>query len=133
MDIKDIKELTYSISELKKFATGEGLRDTTSNIDKLGNGFNVDNRYAMCREHTISFDTYIGYYGNPSCSKQISIDKSIENIFWNSFDKYLNEHQDEILLGVAKIMEERLKREKDTIKKEIENLNKILDDLEIKE
>lgn len=130
MNINEVKELKRAIVDLHKFCNGGAIREKKGDIDKYGTGFNVDGRRKMCGTHTIYYDTHYGYYGNSNAYIQIELPSSTHEIFWKCFDEYLNEHQDEILNGVCKKMQLRLSKETDTIKKEIDNLTTIMNDLD---
>ena len=130
MQLNEIKKLNTAIQDLRKFASGGAVRKEQGRIDKFGTGFNLDNRFAMCCDHRISYDTWRGSFGNSDCDRQLRLDCCVAPIFWKCFDEYLNDHQDEILLAVARKMEMQMSKEVDVVKKEIKELNEFVDALE---
>ena len=76
----------------------------------------------MAGRHTVFYSSNYGYYGDSGCYKQIELPESCRGLFWQSFDKYLNEHQDEILLAICKKMKAALAEDNDVVKQKIEEL-----------
>ena len=70
-----------------------------SDIDKYGFGFVKDDRFSAVGRHTVTFDSWEGFFGSSNCSSLLSI--SNRDLFWQAFDKYLNQHQEEIFQYIA--------------------------------
>lgn len=131
MDIKEIKELKRAIVDLHKFCNGGAIRSKQGDIDKYGTGFNVDSSKKMSGSHTVSYDTYYGYFGDSGAYTQIELPQSTHNLFWKCFDEYLNEHQDQILNAVCQKMQLRLSKETAIIQEEIDRLTSLMNDLDV--
>lgn len=109
--LEQLRDWNTDIKNLKAFASGGAERIPNGNMDKVATGFNCDDRFSMCGKHTLTYDTKIGYFGNSGCTSQIAFRENTWKLLWRSFDAYLNEHQDEILMGVAKKMEKEMAKE----------------------
>lgn len=132
MTPNEILEVKRSCDNLYKFCNGGAIRYESGKIDKFGTGFNRDGRFSLAGEHKISYDSWVGSYGCSDCSTQIKFrDDTARFIFWQSFDEYLNEHQDEILNEICKKINKKLSTETDSIKKKISELNELLASLDV--
>ena len=128
--IEELREWNDDIKKLKAFSSGGAKRIPNGNMDKVATGFNRDDRFAMCGKHTLTYDTKIGYSGDSGCTTQISLHGNTDKLFWRNFDAYLNEHQDEILMGVAKKMEKEMAREIAVVEERIKTLNAFMTELQ---
>ena len=129
MNIEDIKRAKSDVEDIRKFvATYDEFLKTHSDCDKHARGFQVDDRFTACKKHNVWYSSYRGYYGNSSSSSWLSILNS--DVFWQCFDQYLNLHQDEILLGVAELIETVIKKNVNVIKEQRDSLNSLIEELE---
>ena len=130
-NITEIRELDRAIKDLEKFCTGGAIRHEipSRNIDKCHAEFNRDDRFSMAGKHTIFYSSNYGYYGNSNCSTQIELPQSCRELFWKCFDRYLNEHQDEILLAICKKMKAALAEDNAVVKEKIEELTALYNEL----
>ena len=130
-NITEIYELDRAIKALEKFCTGGAIRHAlpSRDIDKCHAEFNRDNRFSMAGAHTVFYSSNIGYYGNSNCSSQIELPQSCRELFWKCFDRYLNEHQDEILLAICKKMKVALAEDNEVVKQKIEELTALYNEL----
>jgi len=95
--IKILRQNANSIIELFNVKIPKWESDK-KHYDKVGWGFNQDDRFNAHKPFSISFDSHMGVYGDSSCSRQCSLDN---DIFMRHFLKYLNSHRKQIMLGVA--------------------------------
>lgn len=101
----DYNKLAETIQKLE-----DGLRKfkrykQDSDIDKLGFGFNKDNRFSSIK-FTISVDSWVGAYGNSSCGTILG---TLNEAFKDYFIEYLNQHKFEIFEGILELMKRDIK------------------------
>lgn len=94
--------------------------------DKTGWGFNTDGRFAAHSPISVQFDSHMGTYGDSSCSRELSLD---ESIFQKHFLKYLNHHDQEIMMEIADSIEEEARDMKEKAQAELEKKLKSLEEL----
>lgn len=128
--IEQLRKWNYDIKRLKAFASGGAKRVPNADMDKVATGFNCDDRFSMCGKHTLTYDTKIGFFGNSGCTTQISFNEDTYKLFWRNFDAYLNEHQDQILMEVAKKMEKEMAKEIAVVEERIKDLNAFMAELQ---
>lgn len=136
--INDVKLLMVDVKHLRHFANGgyeqaiespKGLHRADQNIDKYGRGFNkARDNFSAAGQHFLTYSSWKGYYGDSGCTTILSLNQ--REIFWNCFDKYINEHQDEILNGIADIMEKELQSSIDVIVQERDLLTKMIEEVQ---
>ena len=130
MDIKNILSLKSDRDNLKDCVSRfENFIIDHQDCDKHGLGFNLDDRFNAARSHSVSFDSWKGYYGNSSCSSYL---RDIYNTdkFWKYFDEYLNDHKEEILNYISYKFNDEIIKNVDVIKGEIDDLNNIIKELD---
>lgn len=84
--------------------------------DKIGWGFNGDNRFGAHKAFPIQFDSHMGTYGDSGCGTECRLD---DTIFRNHFVKYINAHNKEIMLAIAESIKEEAKTLKQQAEKEL--------------
>lgn len=136
--ITDVKKLMLDVNRLRNFANGgynkaiespKELHHERQSIDKYGRGFNTNfYNYLAAQEHKVTYSSWKGYFGDSSCSTILKI--GCNELFWECFDKYLNEHQDEVLNGIADMMEKELQSSIDVIVQERDLLNKMIEEVQ---
>lgn len=95
--------------------------------DKVGFGFNLDDRFQAATSINVYFSSKCGIYGNSSCYSVLHLD---DTIWKNHFIKYLNKNKTEIMLAIADQMLEEAKSHKTKAMEELETNIKKLQDLE---
>lgn len=96
-------------------------------IDKYGIGFNLDNRFAMFSA-TISFDSWVGYYGSSSCSTFAHANNREEVV--QSFHAYVAQHEDEILSWMADHLIQKAEKLQADVDKELLEAKNALEELQ---
>jgi len=120
-NLEQIKKLLANANEIKdlferKIPMWKANKDT---YDKTRFGFvegGSDGWYKTC-ETNIHFGAWAGTYGDSSTYKQIDLDG---DIFKKHFVNYLNRNKQEIMMAIAKQIEEEAKKLKDEAKKELD-------------
>lgn len=131
MTPQSIIEAKRDIKAIREFAVpgaNEKYLKENPQIDKHGYGFNIDGRFDAAGKHTVSYDSWLGKYGNSGSSTWLDI--SSKELFWKCFDAFLNRHQDTILAGVADLMAAEVKKNVDELQKKIDELNKTIEEIE---
>lgn len=82
-------------------------------FDKVGWGFNEDDRFNACKSVSIGFSSHAGVYGNSSCYTQVHLD---DDVFKKHLVLYLNNNKETIMLAIA----EQIKKEAATLKQKAE-------------
>jgi hypothetical protein len=123
----EMKELIYTAETIKKtLKEYDNITNNNQNCDKKGKGFNRDERFTTF-SMKLSIDSWLGYYGNSSCSR--IIDVGDEGIFKKYFLQILNKYFDKLLLETAeKIMDEAILLKEEALnelKTEIEKIEKL--------
>lgn len=98
-----------------------------SSYDKTGWGFNIDDRFSACGKIEIWFSSWMGVYGSSGSSSQLNLNKGT---FGEHLVKYLNNHQEEIMLAIADSIEQEAKGLKEKAKGELEAKLKDLNELD---
>lgn len=127
---EEIKGLLQMAKELRKVSAGECdryLKEHTS-ADKHGFGFNLNERFNSMTAHNVSYDSWIGYYGSSSCTTWLHFNDPVR--FWKYFDTWLNQHQYEVLGGIAELFEKEAKSKIETLRNERDSLSELLAQLE---
>jgi len=86
------------------------------NIDKYGKGFNHDDRFKSFSVQ-IYYSAYTGSYGNSSVGNFFRLDSNCAS---DALIEYLREHEDEVLEGIALILDKKAKKLVLEAKKELE-------------
>lgn len=114
-NLEKIENLLNASTALKeainKFKTV--YKADTKRYDKLGFGFNMDNRFKACEGFNIWLSTWKGVYGDSNCGNILSIDKDIFNKhLFNAIEKrqweLLNEVSETIIAEAAVLKEKAL-------------------------
>ena len=127
---EEIKGLLRMAKELRKVSTGacdQYLKEHTD-ADKHGFGFNLNNRFNSTSAHTITYDSWLGYYGISSSSTWLHFNDSVR--FWKYFDAWINQHQKEVLGGMADLFEKEAKAKTEGLRKERDSLSEMIAQLE---
>lgn len=123
--LAQIQSLNRNASALAGIhAKVDHLRKDSRN-DKLGCGFGVDNRFAAFSV-AVSFDSYVGTYGNSSCARILGVDEALVKPF---ITKALNVHQRAILATAAELMRTEAATMTAKAREEIAALQKMVDEL----
>ena len=96
-----------------------------SSCDKHGAAFCVDKRFAVFDAGPVSFDCYVGYYGNSSCSEPFSV--ADPDAAKNAFRRALNKHKWLILETMADYLMEDANRLRSYAESEIAGAQAMLD------
>ena len=113
--IKKLRTNAGAIRELFVQKIPKWLKDP-KHYDKVGWGFNIDNRFQSCSNATISFDSYMEVYGDSGCGRECSLEA---DIFHNHFVKYLNKNKELIMLEIANSIELEAKSLKEKAEQEL--------------
>lgn len=120
-NFEEIKKLMVAANAITK-----GFEDydkRPSNADKVGMGFNLDSRFKINDGVSIHYSTWMGYYGDSSCSNIFYVDR---DIFAKHFVKVLNNQHRKIMEQVAESIKQEATTLKDAAAKELsESLEKI--------
>ena len=120
-----IKALNTNAANLEAFhAKVDDLRKDKNN-DKLGAGFGRDFRFSAFKVET-SFDSFLGTYGNSSCSSILRVQSDLVVPF---IVKAMNVHQRAIFKTAADLMRTEASGLTDKAKEEIAALLKMVEDL----
>ena len=127
---EEINGLLRMAKELRKVSTGEcdKFLKEHSSVDKHGFGFNLYERFNSTTEHTLRYDSWLGYYGNSSCSTWLHFNDSVR--FWKFFEIWINQHQKEVLGGMAELFEKEAKAKTEELIKERDGLSEMIAQLE---
>lgn len=100
--IGQYEQYHYEIDKLRN--TIPNLREKWKDpkYDKVGAGFNLDNRFNTSGKILVSLDIWQGTYGSSGSSTPVQFD---ENIFRKALISYLNANLQEVLNGMANIIE----------------------------
>lgn len=98
--VDQIKELTNNANSIISLFLQKipKWKNESKHYDKVGWGFNIDNRFSSCEGINITFDSYMGTYGDSGCSRECHLDK---NIFNSHLLKYLNDNKESIMIAIA--------------------------------
>lgn len=119
MNIEElIRERKKILDTLDSFAK---YRENPSYYDKIGFGFNLDERFSAHSGLRIRVDAYMGVYGNSGCSRKLDVDNEIFNTHLlralnKNFEFIMRETAESIRTEAAKEKENRI----DELKKNIE-------------
>ena len=97
--------------------------------DKVGWGFNGDDRFNACTHAKVAFYSYSGVYGDSSsCSRECHLDNEL---FQEYLIKYLDKNKEAIMLGIAGLMYEKAKSLKsqaeDQLQKQLDEIKQLGD------
>lgn len=129
-NIDEIKSVYSDMLKLKEFHKKHPTRieeylqiSKTREIDKYGFGFCRDDRFSAVGKHSVSFDSWKGYFGSSDCTRLLVVGNP--ELFWRAFDKYLNQHQEEILQYIASEFKRELDKRRTEINDAISSLIKL--------
>jgi len=133
MDFKSLEKLRNIVRDANRI---RGLKawyeDMTSvsiygnsSCDKHGAAFCVDKRFAVFDAGSVSFDCYVGYYWNSSCSKPFSV--ADPDAAKNAFLRALNKHKWLILETMADYLMEEANELRKSAELEIKEAQALLD------
>lgn len=117
-NLKRIEDLLRASNDLKESINKfkNVYKSDEKRYDKIGFGFNVDDRFKACDGFTLWLSTWKGVYGDSNCSNILSIDKTI-------FNKHLfnaiNKRKWELLKEVIETIETEAVTLKDQALKEL--------------
>lgn len=130
MTVKEIIITKKDVEKIREFMNGgyeDYIRNSPKNCDKHAMGFNIDHRFQAANSHTVSFDSYRGFFGDSGCYTWLSIDN--KELFWEAFDKWLNDNKRAVMNGVADIMAEKIKASIDELIKARDELTKKIEEI----
>lgn len=111
--IEDLLNASNSLKEaINKFKNV--YKTDQKRYDKIGFGFNEDNRFKACEGFNIWLSTWKGVYGDSNCGNILSIDKDIFNKhLFKAINKrkweLLNEVSETIIIEATTLKEQALK------------------------
>lgn len=120
-----IKALNTNAANLEGFHGEVARLREDKNNDKLGAGFGRDSRFSAFKVET-SFDSFLGTYGNSSCSSILRVQSELVVPF---IVKAMNVHQRAIFNTAADLMRAEATRLTDKAREEIAALVKMVEDL----
>ena len=123
--VEKIKALRAIADRLASFHEDFKKYEADSRCDKKGYGFGRDNRFSSFSIRT-SFDSWVGYFGISSCSSALHVYST--DLVEQAFIKALNMHQRELFATTAAIMRTEAASLTDQASKELEALQKMLDE-----
>jgi hypothetical protein len=128
-NLKEIKELRRNANNIYELFNQKIPKWETDkkHYDKTGYGFNEDSRFNSCKAAAIAFSSHMGTYGDSGCSRQCDLD---ENIFQRHLVKYLNRNKKEIMLSIAKQIEQEALTLKSKAENELNSQLEMLNQLE---
>lgn len=123
--IKQLRKSANSIKSLfeERVPLWEGDK---RHYDKVGAGFNLDNRFNSCSPATVAFSSWEGTYGSSSCSSRCTIDAKL---FQSHLIKYLNRDPKEVMLWIANSIEQEAATHKEKAESELRQQLKALEQL----
>lgn len=133
MTLKETKELLATGKQLKTFIKDKlpKIREESTisgyGIDKHNDGFCTEENIQSMNIRYLSFYSFSGSYGSSETYSDIS--NLNFDLMKEYFIKYLNNHKDEILIGVADLMINAAKKNKEEAIRELEEHKKELLDL----
>lgn len=133
MTLKATKELLATGKQLKTFIKDKlpKIREESTisgyGIDKHNDGFCTEENIQSMNIRYLSFYSFSGSYGSSETYSDIS--NLNFDLMKEYFIKYLNNHKDEILIGVADLMINAAKKNKEEAIRELEEHKKELLDL----
>lgn len=133
MTLKETKELLVTGKQLKTFIKDKlpKIREESTisgyGIDKHNDGFCTEENIQSMNIRYLSFYSFSGSHGSSETYSDIS--NLNFDLMKEYFIKYLNNHKDEILIGVADLMINAAKKNKEEAIRELEEHKKELLDL----
>lgn len=117
--VKEIKRLRENANQIYDLFLNKIPRwaKDRKHFDKVGWGFNQDDRFNACETFYVAFSSHMGTYGDSGCSRQCSLDKEL---FRKHFIKYLNDNKETIMLAIAKQIEDEAKSLKSKAENELQ-------------
>lgn len=126
MNYKEIKSLAENGKGLKEFIEHrlpqlreEAGKSNNYGIDKHWDGFSMETKCQSINCRELSYSSFSGSYGDSSTYSDIASLNT--DLLRQYFIKYLNDHKDEIMSGVAELMIREARENKDIALKEIDD------------
>lgn len=116
--IKKLKHVSNSIRVT--FQKMDEWEKRPSKYDKIGFGFNLDNRFSACEPLALSVDSWMGTYGDSGCSRVFHADG---RIFRDHLAKVLSVNFKSIMSQVAVSIEAEAASLKEKALAELEQKN----------
>ncbi|MBS5980940.1 MAG: hypothetical protein KIB51_14705 [Dysgonomonas mossii] len=105
--LDEVKELRKNVSVIRNFLNASLQKyKEDSRCDKFNYGFNLDDRFKACQGKTITFDSWVGYFGDSGCSNIVRLSPEIFN---KHLLRYLNNNKHTIMLAIADSIEKDAK------------------------
>ena len=127
IEIKKIKDNADKIYTLFNKKIPAWLADRR-HYDKVGWGFNGDDRFNACTPAKVAFYSYSGTYGDSGCSRECHLNNEL---FQEYLIKYLDENREAVMLGIADILYEKAKSLKsqaeDQLQKQLDEIKQLGD------
>lgn len=124
-NLQRIKELKHNASGLDAFDEKMATLRSDSRNDKLGAGFNRDDRFRAFSVH-VGFDSWCGQYGSSSCGRVLHLD---DKLVGPAFIKALNQHRALLFSATAEILRREATELTEKAQAEVAALQKMLDEL----
>ena len=133
--LDEVKELRKNVSVIRNFLNASLQKyKEDSRCDKFNYGFNLDDRFKACQGKTITFDSWVGYFGDSGCSNIVRLSPEIFN---KHLLRYLNNKKHTIILAIADRIEKdekslRCEAEKE-LQAELDKLKELDDNTDVPE
>ena len=133
--LDEVKELRTNVSVIRNFLNASLQKYKEDSLcDKFNYGFNLDDRFKACQGKTITFDSWVGYFGDSGCSNIVRLSPEIFN---KHLLRYLNNNKHTIMLAIADSIEKEAINLKNDAEKELlaelDKLKELDDDTDIPE
>ena len=120
--MRDAKKL-IGFHDLFEEKTKKGNR---GQIDKFGKGFNTDERFKSFKAE-IYFSAHTGAYGSSSVSSFLRLESRDD--IQRALIKYLQDNEEDVIKGMASILDKKAKELVNDALIEINNAQKAIDDI----
>ena len=121
------KHLLADSKTLRTFNADFAKHTGQRNIDKFNKGFNFDDRF-KCFSVNVYFGAYSGSYGSSSVDSFLRLKDS--NNVGQALITYLRENEEEILQGMATILERKARELTAAAKAEVAEATKFIESIE---
>jgi len=133
MDFRSLEKLRNIVRDANRIRGLKAWYEGKTSISAYGNSscdkhdaaFCVDKRFAVFDAGSVSFDCYVGYYGNSSCSSPFSV--ADQDAARKAFRSALNKHKWLILETMADYLMEEANRLRSYAESEIAGVQELLE------
>lgn len=98
--VNEIKKLMQNANEIYSLFLRKipKWKSDSKYYDKVGWGFNLDDRFNACKPVSVAFSSHMGTYGNSGCGRECDLD---DKLFREHLVKYLNKNKEVVMLAIA--------------------------------